>query len=311
MLLLVTGATGFIGSNVLTQLMATNHSVRVLALPETLGQLSYANAIETVPGSLSNPKSLMQATAGVDVVLHLAGINPGSPLPALWAVNVNGTRNLLKAAVAQKVGRFVLLSSVGVYRAAPFPFMWPIRETFPRQAHGLWNFRNYAQSKISAENLVLRTHALNGIEYVIVRPPVVYGASRPSLEAFVRGIMSRPMQAISRDLPYPHLQWVHVKDLAHGLVLAGTLMRAANEIFNIAGAELFSLRDLVELVATTHPLAPGVALFVPPPPPWPGNNIRYSYQRAALVMGYLPQVSLQAGIREVVTAMHGHQPQFW
>jgi nucleoside-diphosphate-sugar epimerase len=289
MRVLLTGGTGFIGSYVLEQLVAANQDVRVLALPETLGQLKHS--VHVVPGSVSDPGPLQRATAGMDVVLHLAGLNPGSALGALREVNVRGTQNLLNAAVSQGVRRFVLLSSVAVYGPAPYPSMWPIYENFPRRAHGWFDFKTYAQSKIEAENLVLRSHALSGIEYVILRPPVVYGP-RPAIETMIKRIMAHPRLAISRDLPYPHMQWVYVSDLATGMVQAGTLQQAANEIFNIAGAELFDIQDLVNIVSDLSPR------------PWTGQNLRYSFEKATWMLGYFPKVNLRSGIQGVLDAIH-------
>src|SRR5687767_1804624 len=141
MRVLLTGATGFVGTEVLEQLLDRGDEVRVLALPETVERLRDREHVEVVAGSLSDPGALDEAARNVEVVYHLAAIHlsalrasvsPGD----LRIVNVEGTGHLLRACAANAVRRVVFTSSAAVYNAAPWPFMWPIHETFPLRTTG-------------------------------------------------------------------------------------------------------------------------------------------------------------------------------
>jgi nucleoside-diphosphate-sugar epimerase len=176
---LLTGATGFVGSQVLEQLLDGGDEVRVLALPGTEESLRHRNRVEVFAGSLSDPAVLDQAMRGVEVVYHLAAIHL-SALRAiadpkdLRVVNVEGTGRLLQACAASAVRRIVFTSSVAVYNAAPWPFMWPIHETHPLRTTGEDNLRSYAFSKVEAEDLIRRAHQEHGIESIVLRVPAVF-----------------------------------------------------------------------------------------------------------------------------------------
>ncbi|MBW1873582.1 MAG: NAD-dependent epimerase/dehydratase family protein, partial [Deltaproteobacteria bacterium] len=115
--ILVTGGNGFIGFALVKRLLNDGHAVRCLVhkskhLLEGLGP-------ELVRGSLSEPESLASASEGVDLVYHLAGSGrAGDWGKRKWffEVNAQGTRNILDAAISNKVGRFVMTSSLAVHR---------------------------------------------------------------------------------------------------------------------------------------------------------------------------------------------------
>ncbi len=111
---LVTGATGFLGSHVASQLLARGESVRVLARPTSDLRALAGLAVERVTGDLRDPNSLAAALEGVSCVFHVAADY------RLWArhpqeiyeSNVTGTRNLLEAARVAGVKRFIYTSTV-------------------------------------------------------------------------------------------------------------------------------------------------------------------------------------------------------
>ncbi|MBF6330770.1 NAD-dependent epimerase/dehydratase family protein [Nocardia transvalensis] len=113
---LVTGATGFLGSHIVDQCLAAGDEVRVLTRPTSnLGYLGTLSDIEIVHGDLGDAESLAAACKGVDVVHHSAGrVAETGRRELFWEANVEGTRRLMDAARGAGVGRFVYVSSPSV-----------------------------------------------------------------------------------------------------------------------------------------------------------------------------------------------------
>jgi UDP-glucose 4-epimerase len=305
---LLTGATGFVGSQVLEQLLDRGNEVRVLALPDTVESLPHRDRVEVVSGSLSDFDLLVEATRDAKVVYHLAAIH----LSALRAiadprdlkiVNVEGTDRLLRACARSAVRRVVFTSSVAVYNAAPWPFMWPIHETHPLRTTGDDNLRSYALSKIEAENLIRRAHQEHGIEAIVLRSTAVYGPGAPWVERTVRALAANPWCALTRAGRFACNQWVHRRDLARAVVIGGTATGLRNELCNVAGPELFSSRDMLVALSRALRQRPWQHL----PSPELERTARYAYRydltRAQMRLGFAPQVKLEAGLAEVLAAM--------
>jgi nucleoside-diphosphate-sugar epimerase len=305
---LVTGATGFVGSQVVEELLDRGDEVRVLALPETVENLRHRNRVEVVAGSLSDSSVLVEATCDAEVVYHLAAIHL-SALRAiadprdLRTVNVEGTDHLLRACAMGAVRRVVFTSSVAVYNAAPWPFMWPVRETHSLRTTGEDNLRSYALSKIEGEDLIRRAHQEHGIETVILRSSAVYGPSAPWVERMVRALAANPWSALTRAGRFACNQWIHRRDLARAVVMGGTAAGLRHELCNVAGPDLFSARDL--LVAMSRALRQGPWQHLPAPELelTARYGYRYDLTRAQMRLGFWPKLKLEAGLVEVLAVM--------
>jgi len=290
-------------------LVTRGDTVRVLVRPEAADQVRYRDRLEVIMGSLANSDVLAEATQDVDIVYHLAQRfpTPSTTWQDLRQVNVHDTENLLHASV-MGVRRFVLLSSVLVYSPVPWPSRWPITEHFPRRAHGNAALRKYGQSKIEAEDLILDLHRQSGLEYVILRPTVAYGAGSGFVEQLLRQIVTQPWLALARGRQLGVMQWVHVSDLAEAIVLAGTCSEAANEVFNIAGGKAITVQD-VTVAVREH-----LGSFTP----WDGvrfkghargkSRPKFSIEKAQTMLGYTPRVQFPEGLDEILAAMEYRQP---
>ena len=168
---LVTGATGFIGGRMAERLVK-EENVKVRALvrtPEKAGHLE-AIGIEVVKGDVTDPDSVRRAMDGCSLVFHCAAFmhDADENLDGFRRVNVHGTGNVLNAATAAKVKLLLYISSIAVYGIDPREGTNELKNF---QASGI----PYSDSKIEAEELVVRHAKQTSLPLVIIRPANVYG----------------------------------------------------------------------------------------------------------------------------------------
>jgi len=162
---LVTGASGMLGRETAKAVAAAGHTVRVLQR-RTAG----LSGFEEVLGSVTDPDACARAVAGVDAVVHLAAkVSVTGPHPEYVTTNVDGTRNLLEAAQASGVSRFVMVSSPSVAHAGHALVGVGTTPADPEAAHG-----SYAITKAQAELLALSADA-PGFAVCAIRPHIVLG----------------------------------------------------------------------------------------------------------------------------------------
>ena len=167
MKVLVTGATGFIGQHVVRWLIAENIAVRALIRRDTGASALHERGVEIAHGDLQDPQTLHGIATGMDAVVHTAGLvgsGRGSNQEYM-ATNVEGTRAILAEAKRADVGRFVHISTVGVYGLGAL--QRDVQETQPLKPAG----SAYVKSKAISEELVLAS----GLPAVILRPYWVTG----------------------------------------------------------------------------------------------------------------------------------------
>jgi dihydroflavonol-4-reductase len=165
-MILVTGAAGHIGNVLVRELLSDGKKVRALILPgEDISSLEGLDT-EVTEGNVLDPISLNKAMKGIDIVFHLAGvisIMPGDN-EMMQKVNVEGTKNVLKAAKENGISRFVYTSSI---HALSRSWIGKIDETVPFDPDNLAG--GYDRTKAAASLAVLEA-AKNGLDAVIVWP---------------------------------------------------------------------------------------------------------------------------------------------
>jgi dihydroflavonol-4-reductase len=258
---LVTGGTGFIGLNLVCELVARGQRVRVLARPTSdLGPLRQAlggRPIDVVAGDLREPAGLVPALAGVDVLYHVAAdYRLWAPDPSvLYRVNVDGTRALLAAAERAGVGRIVYTSSVGTL-GIPTDGT-PGTESTPVRLEDMVG--DYKRSKFLAEREA-EAAAARGLPVVIVNPSAPVGPWdwKPTptgrmLVDYLRGKMLAYLET--------GLNIVHVRDVARGHVLAAERGRVGERYILGHAAGNLDLREIfARLAPYTKIPAPRVRL---------------------------------------------------
>ena len=185
MRVLVTGASGFLGSHIAEQLARQGHSVVALVRRTSSTRfLSSLPGLELATGAVEDAASVRAAMQHVDAVVHSAGLVKARTDAEFFDVNVEGTRTLLDAAksVAPRLRRFVFVSSLAV--AGPSHDGRPVaRDAAPRPV------TCYGRSKLAAERLVIE--AKDELPVVVIRPPMIYGPRDNESFAFFQSVSRR------------------------------------------------------------------------------------------------------------------------
>jgi nucleoside-diphosphate-sugar epimerase len=247
----VTGASGFLGSLLVRELVARGQRVRCLVRSESaatqlLGGLASleqsANGIEFVFGSLSHEAVDREWLSGCDRVVHAAGALRGAP-STLVRQNVAATRSLTEAAAECSLERFVLVSSLSVYSPhglepeAILDESCPIERAPERRGP-------YVYSKVVQET-VCRDICNGSLPLVIIRPGFIFGPGRGCLSDRVGPRVGRVLALVDADRSLPY---TFVANCASAVALAALADSAAvdGEAFNIVDDELPTARQIVD-----------------------------------------------------------------
>ena len=240
---LVTGATGFIGHALVSELLKQNNTViaavrnKTTHMPENALQEKMSGTFE-----LDN----IQILKNVDVVIHCAARahilneNNSDPLKAFRETNTIGTLNLAKQAVIAGVKRFIFISSIGVVGKISNQ---PFSESDIPNPQGA-----YAASKYEAEVALLALAEETGLEVVIIRPPLVYGPGAP-------GNFATLMRLMYQNIPLPlgtihnKRSFVAIDNLVDLILSCIEHPAAANQIFLAADGDDLSTTELLNRVA--------------------------------------------------------------
>lgn len=251
---LLTGASGFIGSHLAEELITCGASVRAFLHYNSRGEegnLRYVASeirreIEIVYGDLTDPDAVKKAVRGTSHVFHLGAliaipysyVHPFSFVQA----NINGTAHVLNACLEAGIERLVTTSTSEVYGTA---ITVPMDET-----HRLHPQSPYAASKAAADHLVESYARSFGLPAVIVRPFNTFGP-RQSMRAVIPTIIMQALRngAVELGSITPTRDFNFVKDVAHGFALAGA-SNSAGEVFNLGTGREHSIADVIELVST-------------------------------------------------------------
>ena len=240
---LVTGGTGFIGAHLVNKLLPQVGSLRVLAIPGTADVLDEMPEVRVIGGDLADSDAVSRAVDGVDVVFHLAALLPGADPFDLHAVNVEGTRALLDAALRGEVRRFVLMSSTAVYADTFRPEAWPLTEASKLGPTGPASVLPYGWSKVAAERLVRSATRDGSMEHVILRAAWCYGPGSPSTDELISSALT-PTRFTENLI----CQFVHVADLTEMMARLG-IRGPADSTFHLAGPDAISWAGVRTLMA--------------------------------------------------------------
>ena len=303
---LVTGGAGFIGSHLVDRLLELGARKVVIfdnfirGSPENIARALQDERAEVfgLKGDLTNLDEVMEATQGADGVFHLAGLSllhcDRFPRAAL-NVNVNGSFNLFEACVKNGVKRLIHSSSASVYGDAVYTPM--------DESHPLNNRNFYGATKIALEAFLVAFHEKYGLDYVGLRYMNVYGPRQDYLGVYVAAIIKIIDQFIRDECPIifgdgsQSYDFVYVDDVILANILAME-SDVTNDFFNAGTGIQTSILELARLImrvmGKTKPIE-----FRPQAQSFVVSRVGCT-KKAAEILGFQAQVSLEEGIRKVV-----------
>ena len=237
---LVTGGAGFLGQHLVRGLVS--RGVKVRSLDILLHDYSELDAdVEIVHQDICDPEGISTAVQGCDVVIHNAALvlvsNAGR---RFWTVNVEGTMNVLEAALRYGVLKVVFISTWNVYGRSKIA---PLNEETPKSP-----VEAYGASKAAAEQLCL-DYMKRGLDVTILRPAIILGNGRLGMMEFVFDRVRRGRRLFIFGSGQNKLQFVSASDLVAACFLAAT-EPCRNEDFNVGAQKFGTLReDLKALIA--------------------------------------------------------------
>jgi dihydroflavonol-4-reductase len=281
MKIFITGATGFIGNNLVKRLLQTEHKLYCLSRKTSTAseQLKKMGATIII-GDVTDKASILRGIKECDWIFHLAGLYSywESNISLFNEINVNGTRNVMECALETNISKVVHVSTVGVYGK---PKDCPFTE---ESKVGPVRFCDYFQTKYLGEQIMWDMFDKRGLPLVVVYPCAVLGPDDPkSTGQYIMNIIHRNMPATVFENSI--LTFVYVKDVAEAIVRAAEKQNNIGEKYLIGKYQL-SFREINKMITEISGvplpklhlpdsftmfnafLLTGLANLIKKPPPW-------------------------------------------
>ncbi|MHA1130634.1 MAG: SDR family oxidoreductase [Candidatus Helarchaeota archaeon] len=302
---LVTGAAGFIGSNIASTLLS--YDCKVIGLDNfSTGRNENISSFQQHPNftllraDIRNLKFLTKNLKDIDIIFHEAALSSvtrsvENPL-ATNAVNITGTLNLLVIAKDLDVERFVFASSSSVYGET---------EILPKHEEmALYPFSPYGVSKLAAESYVSAFYKIYGLKTVSLRYFNVFGPNQTAspysgvISIFISRVLKNKAPIIFGDGTQTR-DFTYVKDVVQGNLLAATKKSAIGHVFNIATNQQISLLDLTKKILG---LMGKTNLEIQYQPARLGDILHSlaDITKAQKFLGYVPKYDIEKGIEETI-----------
>lgn len=300
---LVTGGAGFIGSHLVTRLVELKHRVRVFddLSSGKLGNLSHLNnQVEFVQGDLRHEEECLRACHEVEYLFHQAAIpsvpkSVENPVPS-HDVNVNGTFNLLRAAVQQRVRRMVYAASSSAYGDT--------KESPKHEGIRPEPLSPYAVQKLLGEHYARAFCECYGLETISLRYFNVFGARQDpksqyaaAIPAFVTAILRGEPPTVYGDGEQTR-DFTYIDNVVEGNILAMQALRTHGETVNIACGNAISINQVIAEI--NRLLGTNVR---PRHVPARTGDVRHSsadIRRARELLGFRPIVSFEEGLKRAI-----------
>ncbi len=315
---LVTGGKGFLGSHIVSQLLAQGDTVRVFARPSaTRLQEQKASEDNIFWGDIRDFEAVAKAVEGVDNVIHVVSNfrKGGSDEKEAYAVNVEGTNNVLEAAQKHGVKHLIHCSTIGVHGTV---LEIPANEKTPFNPTDL-----YQETKLIAEKRVWEFHQETGLPITVIRPISLFGPGDMRMLKLFKLIKKGSFVIVGDGEVLFHPSYID--DVVRGFLLCLNNEKAVGEAFILGGEGYLTLNQLCKLIADELSVAPPkikvplapvltlatlceqvcVPLGIEPPlhrrrVSFFQNNRAFSIDKAKNVLGYEPKFSVQEAIQKTI-----------
>lgn len=246
----VTGGSGFLGRDLIRELIARGDSVKALSISQSDAEVVRELGAEPIIGSLMDVEIMENTMAGCESVIHLAALmKMFGNWKELYTVNVDGARNVMTAAKSRGVRRLVHISAAGVLCDGSPVINADETWSTPEKPLGA-----YAGTKVIAERMILNANS-SEFSTIVIRPPCIWGkgdrAMLPTLAQMVRDGKWKWIQ--KGDYPY---STCHVRNACEGIIKAMDKGRGG-EIYFLSDKDKTSFRDFFDPLLRTQDVDPG------------------------------------------------------
>ncbi len=324
MIILVTGATGFLGSALVTELVKQKQAVRILARDEQKARTQFGEAITIIRGEITDVEQVERAVDGTTIIYHLVGrlYHPSVPAELYYHTHVEGTRILLNACKGQRqLQRIVHCSTTGVHGVTgktPAAEDAPFAPTNP-----------YEATKLQGELLALKAYQEDSLPVSVARPGLVYGPGDLHLLGFFSSIKKGLFRVIDGGKALLHP--IYIDDMTSAFLLCAERLEAIGHSYNIAGEHPVTIRELATAIAhSLHEELPGGSIplwlanlasdIFSLVPGMKGENAPltrsrvqflthsrvYDISKAKTELGFAPRVELEEGMKNTAEWYHKH-----
>lgn len=303
----MTGSEGFIGSHLTEKLVALGAEVTALVQYNSFNNWGWLetlspevkSAIRVFTGDIREYDNISKAIKGQEVVMHLAAliaIPYSYQSPASYVrTNVEGTMNVLQACVNYGIERIVHTSTSEVYGSAQYV---PIDENHPLQAQS-----PYSASKIGGDKIAESFYCSFNLPVATIRPFNAYGP-RQSARAVIPTIISQALtgKKIKLGSMHPTRDFTYVKDTAEGFIRVAECDKAIGEVINVGSNHEISIGDLVGKIMALTGSNAEVEFDDSRVRPEKSevNRLWANNQKAARLLGWEPQISLEEGLKATI-----------
>jgi len=327
MTILITGATGFIGSYLTSRLLAANQRIRALVLPSESIPMEWGNHVEVFRGDVRNRRDVEVAVRGATLIFHLAAVTLDTgPKELHQAVTLEGTRHIMEAAAAHQA-KVILTSSITTYGVKIQTDVLDEELAWGTPA-GFYSTHKQLQEKLARE-----IASKQNVELVVLRPGNVYGPGSPQ---WVKSVVAELKRGTPTLLGGGHGNpgLVYIDNLVDALMLASENPKAVGRIYNIGdGFDLSWKRyfsDLAKianapkpkviprwlgrtLAGVIEPVWYGLKFKGRPPLTYEAFNLvasdaRFPITRAQTELGYQPRVLYEDAMKEIEKSLMTTQP---
>ncbi|MEZ4754707.1 MAG: NAD-dependent epimerase/dehydratase family protein [Bdellovibrionota bacterium] len=246
--ILVTGANGFVGTQVCKELL--NHNYMVTALHRESSDISSLKDLDLklAAADVRDKTALEKIFPGHDAIIHIAALfrQAKHPDSVYHEINVTGVRNVFEVAINQNIKRIIHCSTVGVHSHIPNP---PADETEEIRPGDI-----YQETKALGEKLALEYFSQGKVQGNVIRPAMIWGPADSRTLKLFKGIANRKFPIIGNGRTLLH--WVIVSDLARAFRLALEKSETNNQVFIISGEKAIELEYLVKTIAAAYNVKP-------------------------------------------------------
>jgi nucleoside-diphosphate-sugar epimerase len=325
MTIVVTGATGFLGSALVTELIRQKQPLRILARDEQRARAQFGDTVTVIAGDINDEEQVRRAVDGATIIYHLVGrlYHPSTPPELYYRTHVEGTRILLNACKGQsQLQRIIHCSTTGVHGETgrtPAAEDAPFAPTNP-----------YEVTKLEAELLALRACQEQGLPVSVARPGLVYGPGDLHLLGFFSSIKKGLFRVIDGGKALLHP--IYIDDMTAAFLLCAERPQAIGHSYNLAGDRAVTICELATAIA--HSLdkeLPGGSIplwlanlasdiFALTPgmrgehAPLTRSRVKfltrsrvYDISRAQNELGFSPRVQLEEGMKKTAAWYHKHE----